>query len=164
MRVIARCKPGKKKNYLRYSGKQYRLSVRRKAEKSEAFIDTYRWRRPVWRGSMSEYDRRTGVKKLRVRGMLAVRFCAKMKATGLNLLRAGPGSQGQDEGRRGYHPGLRSPYYDCCLSCQRTFTGRSGGICLRLDKFVGKISRKLQIGRLIFYGAINLMASNVSPK
>ncbi len=80
-------KPGKKKNYLRYSGKQYRLSVRRKAEKSEAFIDTYRWRAGV-EATMSEYDRRTGVKKLRVRGMPAVRFCAKMKATGLNLLRA----------------------------------------------------------------------------
>ena len=37
---------------------------------------------------MSEYDRLTGVKKLRVRGKQAVRFCAKMKATGLNLLRA----------------------------------------------------------------------------
>ena len=37
---------------------------------------------------MSEYDRLTGVKKLRVRGMEAVRFYAKMKATGLNLLRA----------------------------------------------------------------------------
>ena len=79
--------PGKKKNYLRYSGKQYRLSVRRKAEKSEAFIDIYRWRAGV-EATMSEYDRRTGVKKLRVRGMPAVRFCAKMKATGLNLLRA----------------------------------------------------------------------------
>ena len=79
--------PGKKKNYLRYSGKQYRLSVRRKAEKSEAFIDSYRWRAGV-EATMSEYDRRTGVKKLRVRGMPAVRFCAKMKATGLNLLRA----------------------------------------------------------------------------
>lgn len=80
-------KPGKKKNYLRYSGKQYRLSVRRLAEKSEAFIDTYRWRAGV-EATMSEYDRRTGVKKLRVRGMPAVRFCAKMKAAGLNLLRA----------------------------------------------------------------------------
>jgi len=80
-------KPGKKKNFLRYSGKQYRLSVRRKAEKSEAFIDSYRWRAGV-EATMSEYDRRTGVKKLRVRGMPAVRFCAKMKATGLNLLRA----------------------------------------------------------------------------
>ena len=37
---------------------------------------------------MSEYDRLTGVKQLRVRGMPAVRFCAKMKAIGLNLLRA----------------------------------------------------------------------------
>jgi hypothetical protein len=80
-------RPGKKKNYLRYSGKQYRLSVRRKAEKCEAFIDSYRWRAGV-EATMSEYDRRTGVKKLRVRGMPAVRFCAKMKATGLNLLRA----------------------------------------------------------------------------
>ena len=79
--------PGKKKNYLRYSGKQYRLWVRRKAEKSDAFMDTYRWRAGV-EATMSEYDRRTGVKKLRVRGMTAVRFCAKMKATGLNLLRA----------------------------------------------------------------------------
>ena len=32
---------------------------------------------------MSEYDRLTGVKKLRVRGRKALRFCAKMKATGL---------------------------------------------------------------------------------
>jgi hypothetical protein len=79
--------PGKKMNYLRYGGKQYRLSVRRQAEKSEAFIDTYRWRAGV-EATMSEYDRLTGVKKLRVRGMPAVRFCAKMKATGLNLLRA----------------------------------------------------------------------------
>jgi hypothetical protein len=80
-------KPGKKMNYLRYGGKQYRLSVRRRAEQSEAFIDTYRWRAGV-EATMSEYDRITGVKKLRVRGMPAVRFCAKMKAIGLNLLRA----------------------------------------------------------------------------
>jgi hypothetical protein len=37
---------------------------------------------------MSEYDRRTGVKHLRVRGLKAVRFCAILKATGLNILRA----------------------------------------------------------------------------
>ncbi len=79
--------PGKRKNYLRYSGKQYRLWVRRRAEQSEAFIDTYRWRAGV-EATMSEYDRLTGVKQLRVRGMPAVRFCAKMKAIGLNLLRA----------------------------------------------------------------------------
>jgi hypothetical protein len=80
-------KPGKKMNYLHYSGKQYRLSVRRKSEQSEAFNDTYRWRAGI-EATMSEYDRLTGAKKLRVRGMPAVRFCAKMKAIGLNLLRA----------------------------------------------------------------------------
>ena len=37
---------------------------------------------------MSEFDRRTGVKHLRVRGMKAVRFAAFMKAIGLNILRA----------------------------------------------------------------------------
>ena len=79
--------PGKKKNHLRYSGKQYRLAVRRTMESTEAFTDTYRWRAGV-EATMSEYDRLTGVKYLRVRGKKAVRFCAKMKAAGLNLLRA----------------------------------------------------------------------------
>jgi hypothetical protein len=37
---------------------------------------------------MSEFDRRTGVKNLRVRGLRAVRFSIFLKATGLNILRA----------------------------------------------------------------------------
>ena len=37
---------------------------------------------------MSEYDRRTGVKHLRVRGLQAVRFCATLKAIGINIFRA----------------------------------------------------------------------------
>jgi hypothetical protein len=37
---------------------------------------------------MSEYDRRTGVKQLRVRGFDSVRFCATLKAAGINFLRA----------------------------------------------------------------------------
>ena len=81
-------KPGKKKAYLRYSAKRYRLAKRRALEASEAFIDDYRYRAGI-EATMSEFDRRTGVKKLRVRGMPAVRFYARMKATGLNLLRAG---------------------------------------------------------------------------
>jgi len=32
--------------------------------------------------TMSEYDRRTGVKQLRVRELRAVRFCAVLKAIG----------------------------------------------------------------------------------
>jgi hypothetical protein len=37
---------------------------------------------------MSEYDRRTGVKHLRVRGLKAVKFCATLKALGVNIFRA----------------------------------------------------------------------------
>jgi len=37
---------------------------------------------------MSEFDRRTGVKNLRVRGLRAIRFSIFLKATGLNILRA----------------------------------------------------------------------------
>jgi hypothetical protein len=39
-------------------------------------------------GTMSEYNRRTGVKHLRVRGLNAVRFCATLKAIGVNIFRA----------------------------------------------------------------------------
>jgi len=37
---------------------------------------------------MSEYNARTGVKRLRVRGLKAVRFCAMLKAIGINIFRA----------------------------------------------------------------------------
>jgi hypothetical protein len=37
---------------------------------------------------MSEYKTRTGVKRLRVRGLKAVRFCATLKAIGVNIFRA----------------------------------------------------------------------------
>jgi len=87
---VANCpvKPGKKKYYfLRYSKKDYRLAVRRRFESSEQFIDTYRWRAGV-EATMSQYDALTGVKRLRVRGFKAVRFCATLKAAGLNMLRA----------------------------------------------------------------------------
>ena len=37
---------------------------------------------------MSEYDRRIGIKHLRVRGLKAVRFCAKLKALAVTIFRA----------------------------------------------------------------------------
>jgi len=37
---------------------------------------------------MSEHDQITGVKRLRVRGFPAVRYCAILKAIGVNLFRA----------------------------------------------------------------------------
>ena len=61
-----------------------RIAQRRIFELSDKFKDRYRWRAGV-EASMSEYDRRTGVKHLRVRGLKAVRFCATLKALGVNI-------------------------------------------------------------------------------
>lgn len=87
---IDRCpvNKGKKACYYRYKNKDIRLARRRKHEDSPAFKEKYRYRAGA-EATMSEYDRRTGVKHLRVRGMKAVRFAAIMKAIGLNIFRAG---------------------------------------------------------------------------
>ncbi len=84
---ICSVKQGRKHYYLRYTAKEMRLAIRRAYEQTDEFKDRYRWRAGV-EATMSEYDRRTGVKHLRVRGFKAVRFCATLKATGLNILRA----------------------------------------------------------------------------
>jgi hypothetical protein len=85
----SRCpvKKGKKYYYLRFTEKEMRIAKRRIYENSDEFKDRYRWRAGV-EATMSEYDRRTGVKHLRVRGLKAVRFCAKLKALGMNIFRA----------------------------------------------------------------------------
>jgi len=59
---------------------------------------------------MSELDRKTGVKRLRVRGMIAVRYCVTLKILGLNIFRAAawsarnvgnPGPRGEKSARNG---------------------------------------------------------------
>ena len=80
-------KLGKKAAYLRYSMKEVRLARRRVDEQTAQFRNKYRFRAGV-EATMSEYDRRTGVKKLRVRGLKAVTYAAIMKAIGLNIRRA----------------------------------------------------------------------------
>jgi hypothetical protein len=84
---ICPSKLGVKSAYVRYNPKQQRLACRRAQEQTDEFIETYRWRAGV-EATMSEFDKLTGVKKLRVRGRKAVRYFATMKAAGLNLLRA----------------------------------------------------------------------------
>jgi len=86
---VADCsvKPGKKHYYLRYRSKNYRLALRRRFERTDEFIERYRWRAGI-EASMSEYATLTGVKRLRVRGLAAVRYAAVLKAAGLNLMRA----------------------------------------------------------------------------
>jgi hypothetical protein len=80
-------KQGKKYHYLRYTDKEMRLAKRRAYEQTDEFKDRYRWRAGS-EATMSEYDRKTGVKHLRVRGFKAVRFCATLKAIGVNIFRA----------------------------------------------------------------------------
>jgi len=80
-------KPGKKRCFLRFTDKDLRLARRRAAERDPEFRDKYRWRSGV-EATMSELARKTGLKRLRVRGADAVRVCAKLKATGVNILRA----------------------------------------------------------------------------
>jgi hypothetical protein len=80
-------KQGKRHYYFRYDEKQVRLAERRAYENTEEFKDIYRYRAGV-ESTMSSYDRLTGVKRLRVRGLKAVRFCATLKALGMNIFRA----------------------------------------------------------------------------
>ena len=79
--------PGKRHFYLRYDRKAVRLAQRRACEKTPEFRDRYRFRAGI-EGTISAYAARTGVKWLRVRGLEAVRFCATLKATGVNIFRA----------------------------------------------------------------------------
>ena len=79
--------PGKKHFYLRYDRKAVRLAQRRAREKTPEFRNRYRFRAGI-EGTLSAYAARTGVKRLRVRGWEAVRLCATLKATGINILRA----------------------------------------------------------------------------
>jgi hypothetical protein len=80
-------KPGKKGYYLHYDDKALRLAQRRAHEKTPAFQEVYRFRAGI-EGTMSQIDRKTGLKHLRVRGRAAVSFCATLKAAGINILRA----------------------------------------------------------------------------
>ncbi|MCD6569503.1 MAG: transposase [Deltaproteobacteria bacterium] len=113
---------GKKHYYLRYKDKVQRIAKRRALKQTEEFKDRYRWRAGS-EAAMSEYDRRTGVKQLRVRGFKAVRFCATLKAIGINILRAtavlmamNAPKKGSGEALQGFYPlfrVLKEQYYAC---------------------------------------------------
>lgn len=80
-------KPGKSGYYLRYSDKEARLAVRRACERTSEFRERYRYRAGA-EATMSYFDRKTGVKQLRVRGIGAVSCSVFLKAAGVNILRA----------------------------------------------------------------------------
>lgn len=70
-----------------YDAKALRLARRRVKEKAAEFREVYRFRAGA-EGTMSDLDRITGLKHLRVRGMPQIRLAAVLKATGLNVLRS----------------------------------------------------------------------------
>jgi hypothetical protein len=89
--------PGKKGRYLRYDDKAIRLAQRRAQEDTPEFRDRYRFRAGI-EGTMSQLDRLTGVKNLRVRGLSAVCFAAFLKAAGINIIRAAVHRNRENEG------------------------------------------------------------------
>src|SRR3990172_7763887 len=89
--------PGKKGRYLRYNDKAIRLAQRRAWEDTPEFRDRYRFRAGI-EGTMSQLDRLTGVKNLRVRGLSAVSFAAFLKAAGINIIRAAVHRNRENEG------------------------------------------------------------------
>jgi len=88
---------GKKGFYLRYERKQVRIAVRRAYEKTEAFKEKYRWRAGE-EGTNSLAKQKTGLGKLRVRGMKAVRFAVTLKWLGVNILRASAFEKAKKDG------------------------------------------------------------------
>ena len=80
-------KAGKKNYYLHYDLKTMRIANRRAMEYSPQFKDKYRWRSGI-EATFSEMDKKTGVKRLRVRGLPAVAYSARLKAIAVNILRA----------------------------------------------------------------------------
>ncbi len=77
----------KKGRYLRYRHKNIQLLRRRAFEQTAEFHEEYRYRSGI-EATNSELAQRTGIKKLRFRGLPKMGYCVKLKATGLNILRA----------------------------------------------------------------------------
>lgn len=97
--------PGKKGRYLRYDDKAIRLALRRSQEDTPEFRDRYRFRAGV-EGTMSQLDRLTGFKNLRVRGLSAVSFAAYLKAAAVNIIRAAAFRKRENEGNPALTPDL----------------------------------------------------------
>ena len=72
---------------LYYTDKILRLALRRQYEQTDEFLDRYRWRAGI-EATNSHLKSQTGAGRLRVRGLANVRFAIKLKALGLNILRA----------------------------------------------------------------------------
>jgi hypothetical protein len=127
---------GKKAFYYRYKEKDVRLARRRLNENTAAFKDTYRYRAGI-EAAMSEFDRLTGVKHLRVRGMKAVCFAVVMKAIGLNILRAGR-FRNRKSGPSEPQCGTIESFLVVCVLIKEQFKRRTKKFATMLIKFQPK--------------------------
>lgn len=130
--------------WMGYDKKSVRIARRRSYERTAEFREKYRFRAGV-EATMSDLDRVTGIKHLRVRGIRAVTFAAILKSAGLNILRAtafrnrqnGPGTT--TKGRKSVTESSYSRIKDLLKTVVTTFwqdLRRSqflAGRCLALD-------------------------------
>ena len=82
--------PIKEGNYgcrICFNQRLLRTAKLRALESTPEFNNLYRYRSGI-EATFSEFDRKTGVKHLRFRGLKKVTFCATLKAAGINLFRA----------------------------------------------------------------------------
>ena len=143
----SRCpvQPAKKYHYLSYYEKAGRVAARRAYQQTEEFRHRYRWRAGI-EGAMSEYDRLTGVKRLRVRGLKAVRFCVTLKAVGVNLFRATKVRRAKNRaGNAG--PGAPSPFSWLVSRVKEQITAFGTAIidCLIPDSYYNPFDLKMAI-------------------
>jgi hypothetical protein len=131
-------KPGKKHRYLRYNNKEARLARRRAFERTPEFKGRYRMRAGV-EATMSDLDRLTNIKRLRVRGIKAVRFCATLKATAVNIFRAAAARAA----RKATNPALSGPF-SFILRPVYVFKERFFRIVSKMIKFSSSIRIKPQ--------------------
>lgn len=72
---------------VRVSDKKVRLDTRRAHQQTPEFRDCYRYRAGIEAG-ISHFKQLTGARRLRYRGLRMMRYAIKLKAAGINLLRA----------------------------------------------------------------------------
>ena len=70
-----------------YTPKQLRLAQRRVAEESDEFREKYRWRSGI-EAVNAKLKRMLGLGRLRVRGLVRVRFAVTLKVLGWNIIQA----------------------------------------------------------------------------
>ena len=114
------------------------------------FKDRYRYRAGV-EATMSELDRRTGIKQMRVRGLPAVRASARLKAVGLNIFRAACTRRAKKAS-----DGSPSRVYPCPTAASKevfsavggVFSSILEGICSSCRRVAGFLDPEATIGSL----------------